>query len=79
MTVKNICFINNYNNEKFIRSCLDSVFKQIHPFDEVIIVDDGSSDGSIDIISEFSKIYSNFKVCRKIMRGNFLHLMQYCH
>lgn len=71
MTVKNICFINNYNNEKFIRSCLDSVFKQIHPFDEVIIVDDGSSDGSIDIISEFSKIYSNFKVCRKNNEGQF--------
>ena len=62
---KNVCFINNYNNEAFIRECLDSVFSQTHPFDQVILVDDGSKDGSLEIISEFSEIYPNLMVHQK--------------
>lgn len=68
---KNICFINNYNNEAFIRECLQSVFSQSHPFDEVIIVDDGSSDKSTEIITEFSASYPNLKLHQKDNEGQF--------
>lgn len=68
---KNICFINNYNNEAYIRDCFQSVFGQTRPFDEVILIDDGSTDGSMDIVSEFSTIYPNLKVHKKKNEGQF--------
>lgn len=68
---KYICFINNYNNGAYIRECLQSVFSQTHHFDEVILVDDGSSDRSIEIISEFSTVYSNLKLHLKRNEGQF--------
>jgi glycosyltransferase involved in cell wall biosynthesis len=69
--IKNICFINSYNNEKYIRDCLQSVFSQTHPFDEVILVDDGSSDSSLEIITEFRKIYPHLKLHQKNNEGQF--------
>jgi len=68
---KNICFINNYNNEKYILDCLQSVFSQTHPFDEVILVDDGSTDSSLLIIDEFYKIHHNLKLHQKNNEGQF--------
>lgn len=66
---KNICFINNYNNEKFIQACLESVFFQTRAFDEVILVDDGSTDTSLDIIDKFSLTHKNFRLLRKENEG----------
>lgn len=66
---KNICFINNYNNEKYIRNCLESVYSQTTQFDEVILVDDGSTDSSLEIILHFSLKKTNFKLLRKKNEG----------
>ena len=48
--------ITNYNYKEFIRKAITSVIDQKHPMVEVIVVDDGSTDGSWSVISEFSKI-----------------------
>ena len=45
--------IPNYNNEKFIRKCLDSVLSQTYQPDEIIVVDDCSKDNSVEIIKEY--------------------------
>lgn len=45
--------INNYNNAPFLRGCIDSVFTQTRPADEVIVCDDGSSDGSLAVMEEY--------------------------
>lgn len=46
----------NYNNNKFIGEFLDSVIAQNYKKWELIIIDDGSTDGSIDIINYYSHI-----------------------
>ncbi|QWD25319.1 glycosyltransferase [Polynucleobacter paneuropaeus] len=68
---KNICFINNFNNEKYIEACLDSVLNQSQSFDEVLVVDDGSIDGSLDIIQTFCRKYSIIKLITKANEGQF--------
>jgi glycosyltransferase involved in cell wall biosynthesis len=67
--IKNICFINNFNNESFIESCLKSVFNQTRPFDEIIIVDDGSTDRSLEVISHFLIDHKNLQILQKENQG----------
>lgn len=43
-----------YNEAPFLKRCLDSVVAQTKPFAEVIVVDDGSTDGSSAICDEYS-------------------------
>jgi glycosyltransferase involved in cell wall biosynthesis len=45
--------INNYNYGRFLREATDSALEQSHPDKEVIVVDDGSTDNSHDIIAEY--------------------------
>lgn len=47
--------IPNYNEEKFIALTIESVLKQTYENIEILIVDDGSTDGSPEIIEEYSK------------------------
>jgi GT2 family glycosyltransferase len=41
-----------FNVERFIQPCLEALMKQTHMPDEIIIVDDGSSDRTIEIVSQ---------------------------
>jgi glycosyltransferase involved in cell wall biosynthesis len=43
-----------YNTERYIRKCLSSVCNQSYSELEIILVNDGSTDGSLEIIKEFS-------------------------
>jgi glycosyltransferase involved in cell wall biosynthesis len=45
--------IPNYNQQKYIRDALQSVFTQTHRDFEVIVIDDGSTDESKKIIDEY--------------------------
>lgn len=42
-----------YNKEKYIKRCIDSLVKQTYKNLQIIIVDDGSTDNSTDIISQY--------------------------
>ena len=46
------CILTNYNHQKYINKIINNIFHQTVPFDEVIIIDDGSSDNSF---KEFKK------------------------
>lgn len=43
-----------YNVEKYIKRCLDSVFNQTYKDFEVIVVNDGSTDKSMNIVKEYN-------------------------
>ena len=42
-----------YNSGSFIKRCLESVLAQRYGLKEVIVVDNGSSDGTVDILEQF--------------------------
>src|ERR1700684_3150016 len=43
-----------YNSGRFIKRCLESVLEQKYPNLEVIIVDNASTDGTVDLLEQFS-------------------------
>ncbi len=45
--------INNYNYERFISQAIDSCLNQTYPRIEIIVVDDGSTDNSQEIIAKY--------------------------
>ncbi len=45
--------ITAYNSEGFIADAILSVLKQSLPVDEIVVVDDGSSDGTADVVAKF--------------------------
>lgn len=44
-----------YNAEEYLERCLVSILKQTYKYFEVLLVDDGSNDRSVNIISDFVK------------------------
>ncbi len=58
-----------YNVERYLRQCLDSIANQTLEDIEVICVNDGSKDSSLDIIMEYVNKDSRFKVIDKENSG----------
>jgi len=50
------------NEEKYIRKCVDSLLKQDYPDFEIILVNDESSDKTLEIMKEYKKSNSIIKV-----------------
>lgn len=77
-----------YNVQKYVRHCIDSVLNQTYKNTEIIIVNDGSTDRSKEIIDEYTtkenvyiinKENSGQSDCRKIAygktRGEYVYFM----
>ena len=62
-----------YNHEEFIQTCLDSILNQEYPNIELIVIDDGSIDGSVEKISEYipkcKKRFSKFEFRSRPNKG----------
>ena len=52
-----------YNVEKYLRECLDSLLKQTEQDHYVLIIDDGSTDGTPDICDEYVENYPTIFHC----------------
>ncbi len=58
-----------YNVEKFLARCLDSILAQTLSDIEIICVDDGSPDNSIEILRKYSSIDKRITVIRQKNKG----------
>ena len=56
----------NYNHEKFLKERLDSIYSQSFKEFEVIVIDDASTDASVEVITQYQK---NFGEKTKVIRN----------
>lgn len=58
-----------YNTEKYLDKCLNSLVSQTFSDFEIVIVNDGSTDGGGKIISKYAKVNDNIKVIEQENEG----------
>lgn len=58
-----------YNTENYLKKCLNSLVNQTYKDFEIIVVNDGSTDKSSNIISKYQKKYKNIIVIDKENEG----------
>jgi spore maturation protein CgeB len=58
-----------YNVEAYLRQCLDSLIAQTHVIDEIIAVDDGSTDSCPAILEEYASRLPQLRIIRQQNSG----------
>lgn len=58
----------NNNNEQYLRECFDSVVQQTYPHLELIVIDDGSTNGASELLERLKPEY-NFILQKQINKG----------
>lgn len=58
-----------YNVEKYLSECIQSILDQSYPYFELLLIDDGSTDGSPAICDEFAQMDSRIRVIHKENQG----------
>ena len=69
MVVKVSIIVPVYNVEKYLRKCLDSLVNQTLKDIEIICINDGTKDNSVEIIDEYVKKYSNVLLINQENQG----------
>lgn len=58
-----------YNSEKFIKECVDSVLSQTYKNIEIVLINDGSKDNSLQICTELTKSNKNIVLFNQENKG----------
>lgn len=58
-----------YNVEKYLEKCIQSVLKQTYKKFEVIFINDGSTDNSLDILKKYREIDERIIIINKVNAG----------
>lgn len=59
-----------FNHERFVQRCLDSVLEDPYPAKEIVIIDDGSTDNTGDLIAEWVAAHGHDIPIEYVRRGN---------
>jgi glycosyltransferase involved in cell wall biosynthesis len=65
----------SYNHARFVGQALGALLAQARPADEIIIIDDASTDGSVDIIERLVQGRAEVSVIRKSKRGGAVNAL----
>jgi len=66
--------INNYNYATYLKECVDSVLNQTWPAYEIIVVDDGSTDDSVELLRQHYGNNEKIRIISQPNRGQFLSI-----
>lgn len=69
MSVSITLIVPVFNVEKYLEQCLESVVEQIVPFDKVILVNDGSTDNSLQICKRYVSDYKKIELINQENKG----------
>ena len=58
-----------YNSEKYLPACIESIANQTYKNTEILLVDDGSTDNSLKICTQFAAADARIKVLHQENRG----------
>ena len=58
-----------YNTEKYLKECLDSVINQTLKDIEIICINDGSTDNSLEILKEYAQKDERIKLIDRENKG----------
>ncbi len=61
-----------YNTGAYIDKCIESILKQSYTNLEIIIVDDGSDDNTVEVANRYAEFDSRIKIFSTIHRGGIL-------
>jgi len=68
-----------YNGVRYLREQLDTILAQTYPIYEIIIQDDGSTDGTFDVLQQYAKQFPQIQVFKNEKKhginGNFFSAM----
>ena len=62
------CVTPVYNGEKYLARMLDSILNQTYPFVEMILVDDGSTDCTMEIAESYRERFEEKQYSYQIVR-----------
>ena len=65
-----------YNSEKYLYKCIDSILKQTYRYIEVILINDGSIDRSLEICNSFQE-KDNRVIIKKKLESSFTKTIQH--
>lgn len=58
-----------YNNEKYLEEAIESILNQTHEDIELLLLDDGSSDGSLSIMERYALIDKRIRIISRSNKG----------
>ena len=58
-----------YNVERYVERCIDSIVAQTYPAYEIICVNDGSTDGSLEVLQRLADGHPSIKIIDQANKG----------